>query len=131
MATNGRTKQIRKHTDLEVYQRAFAAAMRIFELSKRFPAEEKYSLTDQIRRASRSVCSNIAEGWRKRRYPAAFVSKLSDAEGEAAETQVWLQFSVKCSYLDRTEGAELYREYDAIIGMVVNMSRRSNEWSLK
>src|SRR5947209_20609016 len=94
--SNERKKTIRRHTDLEVYQRAFAAAMRIFELTRAFPPEEKYSLTDQIRRASRSVCSNTAEAWRKRRYPAAFVSKLSDAEGEAAETQVWLQFSAKC-----------------------------------
>ena len=104
--------------------------MRIFQLTKTFPPEEKYSLIDQIRRSSRSVCSNIAEGWRKRRYPAAFVNKLSDAEGEAAETQVWLQFSVKCGYLERTQGQELYREYDAIIGQLVNMSRRSGEWSL-
>ena len=131
VGTNSRVKRIRKHTDLEVFQRAFAAAMRIFELTKRFPSEEKYSLTDQIRRSSRSICSNCAEAWRKRRYPAAFVSKLCDAEGEAAETQVWLQFAVKCGYLDRTEGAQLYREYDAVIGMLVNMSRRSDEWSLK
>jgi four helix bundle protein len=130
METNARTKRIRRHTDLEVYQRAFAAAMRIFELSKKFPHEEKYSLIDQIRRASRSVCSNTAEGWRKRRYPAAFVSKLSDAEGESAECQVWLQFSVKCGYLERSEGEELYREYDAILGMLVNMSRNSDDWSL-
>jgi len=76
---------IRHFRDLEVYQNALAAGLRIYELSKKFPSEEKYSLTDQIRRASRSVCANIAEGWRKRRYEAAFVSKLSDAEGEAAE----------------------------------------------
>ena len=127
---NGRAKQVRKHTDLEVYGRAFNAAVRIFQLTKTFAPEERYSLIDQIRRSSRSVCANIAEGWRKRRYPAAFVNKLSDAEGEAAETQVWLQFSVKCGYLDRTHGQELYREYDAIIGQLVNMSRRSDEWSL-
>src|SRR5437660_4982654 len=78
-------KPIRHFRDLEVYQNALAAGLRIYELSKKFPSEEKYSLTDQIRRASRSVCANIAEGWRKRRYEAAFVSKLSDAEGEAAE----------------------------------------------
>lgn len=130
MEMNGRTKRIRKHTDLEVYQRAFAASMRIFELTKGFPREERYSLTDQIRRSSRSVCANIAEAWRKRRYPGAFISKLSDSEGEAAETQVWLQFSVKSDYLDRTEGKQLYLEYDAVIGMLVNMSRRNNEWSL-
>src|SRR6266540_2306274 len=93
--------KITSHRDLEVYKRAFRAAMRIFELSKSFPKEETYSLTDQIRRSSRSVCSNIAEAWRKRRYEAAFVSKLNDAESEAAESQVWLQFSVECEYLDR------------------------------
>jgi four helix bundle protein len=104
--------------------------MKIFEISKRFPAEERYSLTDQIRRASRSVCACTAEGWRKREYPAAFTSKFKDAEGEAAETQVWLQFSVGCKYISRGEGAELYREYDAIIGMLVDMSRHPKEWAL-
>lgn len=79
--------KISRHQDLNVYKRAFAAAMRIFELSKNFPKEEIYSLTDQIRRSSRSVCANIAEAWRKRRYEAAFVAKLNDAEGESAETQ--------------------------------------------
>ncbi|HEV2664032.1 MAG TPA: four helix bundle protein, partial [Blastocatellia bacterium] len=103
-----RKKTIRRHTDLEVYRRAFAAAMRIFELTKSFPKEEIYSLTDQIRRSSRSVCANIGEAWRKRRYQAAWISKLSDSEGEAAETQVWLQFSVECGYLSRDTGAELY-----------------------
>ena len=83
--------KICRHTDLEVYKKAFAAAMRVFEASKRFPPEEKFSLTDQVRRSSRSVCSNIAEAWRKRRYEAAFVAKLSDSEGEAAETQVVMQ----------------------------------------
>jgi four helix bundle protein len=84
------SKKIQNHQDLLVYRKAFDAAMSIFELSKTFPKEETYSLTDQIRRSSRSVCSNLAEAWRKRRYEAAFISKLSDAEGEAAETQVWL-----------------------------------------
>jgi four helix bundle protein len=118
------------HTDLDVYQSAYKAAMRLFELGKRFPAEERYSLTDQTRRASRSVCANIAEGWRKRRYPSAFVSKLSDAEAEAAETQVWIQFSVDCGYLMRDVGADLYREYDAILGMLVRMRTRPEDWSL-
>ena len=81
-----RAARINSHEDLEVYQLAFRLAMRVFELSKTFPREETYSLTDQVRRASRSVCANIAEGWRKRRYSAAFVSKLSDAETEATET---------------------------------------------
>ncbi|MFQ5593085.1 MAG: four helix bundle protein [Anaerolineae bacterium] len=90
--------------------------MRIFEVSKRFPREETYSLTDQIRRASRSVCTNIAEAWRKRRYEAAFVSKLNDAEAEAAETQTWLDFVVECNYLPRETGEELQRTYDYVIG---------------
>jgi len=83
--------KIHQHTDLEVYKKAFDAAMLIFEMSKKFPKEETYSLTDQIRRSSRSVCANLAEAWRKRRYKAAFIAKLSDAESEAAETQVWLE----------------------------------------
>ena len=87
-------KKIKTHKDLEVYQLAFNAAMEIFGLSKGFPIEEKYSLTDQIRRSSRSVCDNLAEAWRKRRYKAAFLAKLNDCEAEAAETQVWIQFVV-------------------------------------
>jgi four helix bundle protein len=125
-----RLKLIRKHTDLEVYQRAFAAAMHVFEVSRKFPMEERFSLTDQGRRSSRSVCANVAEAWRKRRYPAAFVSKLSESEGEAAETQVWLQFAVSCGYLEREIGRELYAEYDKIIGMLVNMIKRPDAWSL-
>lgn len=102
-------KTIRRHTDLEVYNRAFAAAMRIFELTKAFPKEERYSLTDQVRRSSRSVCANLGEAWRKRRYEAAWISKLGDSEAEAAETQVWLQFSIECGYLTREMATELYR----------------------
>ena len=84
------------YTDLKVYQLAIEAAMQIYELSKKWPVEEKYSLTDQIRRSSRSVCANLAEAWRKRRYPAHFVSKLSDADTEAAETAAWLNFAGRC-----------------------------------
>jgi four helix bundle protein len=115
---------------LEVYRKAFDAAMRIFDLSKTFPREETYSLTDQIRRASRSVCTNLAEAWRKRRYKAAFVSKISDSETEAAETQVWLQFAVKCAYLPRDEGRSLYMTYDEIIGTLVGMINHSETWLL-
>jgi four helix bundle protein len=104
--------KIKRHQDLEVYKKAFSAAMEIFEISKKFPKEETYSLTDQIRRSSRSVCSNTAEAWRKRRYEAAFVSKLNDAEGEAAKTQTWLEFSVRCSYIERKMGLRLFKEYD-------------------
>src|SRR5438445_3391848 len=109
------SERIRSHRDLEVYRKAFAAAMKIFGLSKRFPKEETYSLTDQIRRSARSVCANLGEAWRKRRYAAAFVSKLNDAESEAAETQVWLEFAVKCEYVDRNKAKPLYQEYDEIL----------------
>ncbi len=123
-------KVLRRHTDLEVYKKAFAAAMRIFELSKSFPKEERYSLTDQIRRSSRSVCANLGEAWRKRRYPAAWVSKLGDSEAEATETQVWLQFCVECGYIIPETGKEIYKEYDAILGMLVNMITHPEDWKL-
>ena len=102
-------KSIKSHEDLVVYQKAFEAAMKIFKLSKKFPVEERYSLTDQIRRSSRSVCANLAEAWRKRRYKAAFIAKLSDCEAEASETQVWIKFAVKCEYLDVKQ--ENYTEF--------------------
>src|SRR6187431_2420833 len=111
--------KIVRHQDLDVYKKAFAAAMRIFELSKSFPKEEMYSLTDQIRRSSRSVCANLAEAWRKRRYEKAFISKLSDSESEAAETQVWLEFATKCGYMQRDDAAGLYKTYDGVIGTFV------------
>ena len=120
--------KIRTHCDLDVYKKAFNAAMEIFELSKSFPKDERYSLTDQIRRSSRSVCSNMAEAWRKRRYAAAFISKLSDSESEAAETQVWLEFSVKCKYLDRELGAKIYSCYDEIIRTLVGMINHPETW---
>jgi four helix bundle protein len=123
-------KKVTKHTDLDVYNKAFDAAMLVFELSKKFPKEETYSLTDQVRRSSRSVCANLAEAWRKRRYEAAFVSKLSDSESEAAETQVWLQFAVKCKYVDRDAAAELYHTYDAVLGMLVEMINHPEPWLL-
>jgi four helix bundle protein len=126
-----RKRLVRRHTELEVYQRSFEAAMRIFELTKRFPKEETYSLTDQIRRASRSVCANLAEAWRKRRYEAAFVCKLGDSEAEAAETQTWIQFAVRCNYLTREIGQEVFLEYDAILGMLVKMITNPSDWVLR
>src|SRR4051812_13270563 len=113
--------KIQSHNDLEVFRKAMDAAMELFEFSKAFPPEERYSLTDQGRRCSRSVCANLAEAWRKRRYPAAFVSKLSDAEGEAAETQVWITFAVRCGYLDREAVVPLYQTYEEILRMIVAM----------
>jgi len=123
-------KKVKTHCDLEVYQKALDAAMRIFELSRRFPKEETYSLTDQIRRSSRSVCANLAEAWRKRRYEAAFVSKLSDCETEAAETQVWLEFAVKCGYLNRENAKQLYVTYDEILATIVGMINHPQTWIL-
>jgi len=122
--------KIRTHRDLEVYEKAFGAAMMIFECSKSFPKEETYSLTDQMRRSSRSVCANLAEAWRKRRYEAAFVSKLSDCEAEAAETQTWIEFAVKSDYLDRDTANRLYKTYDEIIGTFVGMIVHSDKWIL-
>jgi len=121
--------KIRTHNDLEVYQMAFEAAMNIFELSKGFPQEEKYSLVDQIRRSSRSVCANLAEAYRKRKYPKAFVAKLSDSEGEAAETQVWLSFSMRCQYIDDSTAQKLNNTYEQIIGKLVNMALQPEKWS--
>lgn len=104
--------------------------MDIFELSKTFPKEETYSLTDQIRRSSRSVNANLAEAWRKRRYEAAFVSKLSDCESEAAETQVWLEFAVKCNYIERDVAADLYQSYEDILKMLVAMINSPDSWTI-
>ncbi|MGK7896022.1 MAG: four helix bundle protein [Xenococcus sp. (in: cyanobacteria)] len=148
-------KYFRTHEDLIIYQKAFDAAMQIFELSKRFPVEERYSLTDQIRRSSRSVCANLAEAWRsggsprrrktqgnvhqeKRRYKAAFVAKFSDSEAalkdtalhKAAETQVWLKFAVKCQYLTVEEGRELYGTYNQILSGLVKMITHPEDWLL-
>jgi four helix bundle protein len=121
-------KKIVTHCDLDVYDKAFDAAMRLFELSKSFPKEERYSLTDQMRRSSRSVCANIAEAWRKRQYEAAFISKLSDAEAEAAETQVWLQFGVRCGYMQREVGAAVYEAYNQSLATLVGMINHPETW---
>jgi len=123
-------KLVKYHWQLDVYRMAVEAAMRIFELSKSFPKAETYSLTDQIRCSSRSVSAQIAEGWRRRKYEAVFVNKLSEAEGEAAETQGWLEYAVKCGYLDRSVGAELHKTYDRIIGKLVTMGNNPQAWVL-
>ena len=122
---------IKFHNDLRVYQLAFSSAMEIFNLSLNFPKEEKYSLTDQIRRSSRSVCANITESWRKRRQAKYFEFKLSDAEGEAAETQNWLDFAFACKYIDESVYKDLSQKYDNIIGMIVNMITYSEKWTIK
>ncbi|HRW86785.1 MAG TPA: four helix bundle protein [Bacteroidales bacterium] len=120
---------IKSHKELIVYQLAFRLSMEIYNSSKKFPIEEVYSLTSQIRRSSRSVCANLAEAFRKRRYEKAFVSKLSDSEGEAAETQVWLDYSFECGYMQNEKYLELITEYEKIIGMLVNMLKRPDKWS--
>jgi four helix bundle protein len=123
--------RIQHFRELDVYRMAMDATMRVFELSKGFPVEERYSLTDQVRRSARSVCANIAEGWHKRRYPSAFVSKLSDAEAEAAETQVWLELAVRCGYLDQATSAELDQHYEHILGKLVTMISHPDQWTIR
>ena len=120
--------KIQNHRDLKVYQKAFDVAMQLFELSKAFPKEETYSLTDQMRRSSRSVCANLAEAWRKRRYEAHFISKLSDSESEAAETQVWIEFAVKCKYMKRADAVGLYKTCNEVIAIRVSMINHPENW---
>jgi four helix bundle protein len=122
------SSKIRSHRDLEAYRKGFDAAMQIFELSKTFPREETYSLTDQVRRSSRSVCANLAEAWRKRRYEKAFVSKLSDVESDAAETQVWLEFALSCEYTSREATKQLYQSYNEILKLTVSMISQPEKW---
>src|SRR5262249_23810411 len=102
--------------------------MTIFELNRKFPKEEAYSLTDQIRKSSRSVCANLAEAWRKRRYEAAFTCKLSECEGEAAETQTWIEFAVKCRYIAREQGLTLFKTYDEVLAILVSMINEPRKW---
>ena len=122
---------IRTFKDLRVWQNAMDLAMHVFELTRRFPPEEKYSMTDQIRRSSRSVATNIAESWRKRRYQAAFVAKLSDSETEAAETQTWLDLAVRCGYLDAKTATDLDTKYEEVLGQIVHMINHSDQWLIR
>lgn len=121
--------KILSHNELKVYQLSFEAGMEIFKLSKNFPKEETYSLTDQIRRSSRSVSANISEAFRKRRYPKNFVSKLIDSEAEAAETQVWLDYALACKYINQDNFYELKQKYENILGMLVTMSNNPQKWA--
>jgi four helix bundle protein len=124
-------ERINSYRELRVFQVAMASALDIFDLTRRFPAEERYALTDQIRRSSRSVCANLAEAWRKRRYRAAFVAKLNDAESEAAETQVWLEFALRHGYLDHENHMRLDQAYDGIIGQLVRMIDEADKWLIR
>lgn len=120
--------KIKRVNDLEVYKLAFDCAMKIFEITKNFPPEERYSLTDQIRRSSRSVCSNLAEGSRKRRYPAVFKNKLTDAMQEASETQTWLEFCLSLKYIDEAAFEYLDNEYEKILPMLNSMEMKSDKF---
>ena len=124
-------KLIRSHTQLDVYKTAYSASMELFRLSKSFPEEERYSLTSQMRRSTRSVSANLAEAWRKRRYEAAFINKLTDSEAEAAESQTWISYAVDCEYLDREIGRRLYKEYEKIIGMLVTMENNADKFTVQ
>jgi four helix bundle protein len=115
------SERIESFRDLRVYQLAFTTQQEVFESSQDFPREEKYSLTDQIRRSSRSVGANIAEAWQKRRYPAHFVSKLSDADGEQAETKHWLDTALSCKYITESRHAALKEEMQSIGRMLGRM----------
>ncbi|MCF8053273.1 MAG: four helix bundle protein [Desulfobacterales bacterium] len=115
------TEQIKSAKDLRVYKRAYALAMEIFELSKNWPSEEKFSLTDQIRRSSRSVCTNLREAWSKRRYEAHFISKLTDSDGENSETDTWLDFALDCKYLESADHKRLSKENRKIGSMLGSM----------
>ncbi len=123
-------ERIKSHRELKVFQLSFEAGMEVFYLTQTFPKEERYSLTDQIRRSSRSVSGNIAEAFRMRKYPKYFISKLTISEGEAAETQVWLDYAMKCNYISEEIYKSLDDKYDHIIAMLVNMSSNSGKWSI-
>ncbi|MCL4787396.1 MAG: four helix bundle protein [Verrucomicrobia bacterium] len=124
------TGKITHHWQMDVYKLSVEIAMRLFELSKKFPREEMYSLTDQGRRSSRSVSGHISEGWRRRRHEAASCDKLTGAEAEAAETQTWIEYSVRCGYMTAKEGRELHRAYDRLIGKLVRMQNNPEPWLL-
>jgi four helix bundle protein len=124
-------ERINTYKELRVFQNAMDAAMKIFEVTKEFPAEEKYSMVDQMRRSSRSVCANIGEAWRKRRYKAAFIAKMSDAESEACETQVWIEFARRCAYLNDETSHDMDSTYDQIMGQIVTMIRESDKWLIR
>jgi four helix bundle protein len=119
-------KRINSVRDLDVYRMAFEVAMEIYFISKGFPSEEKYSLTDQIRRSSRGVCANLSEGWRKRRYKAVFINKLSDSGQEAAETQTWLEFALKCGYINDATFYKLDEQYEHIFAMLSTMAKKAD-----
>ncbi len=124
-------KLIKHHWELDVYKLAMEMSREVFQLSKSFPKEETYSLTDQIRRSSRSVSAQLSEAWRRRKYEAVFVNKLNEAEGEAAETQTWLEHAVQCDYAPVVKAREIHRLCDRILGKLVTMGNNPAAWVLK
>jgi four helix bundle protein len=124
------SEKIKTYKELRVYNQAFETAMEIFHVTKAFPVEEKFALVDQIRRSSRSVCANIAEAWRKRRYKKAFILKLNDSETEACETQVWLQFARSCGYIDEELKNRLDDRYSHITSQLFLMIRDVDKWTM-
>ena len=124
-------ERIETYKDLQVFQNAIEAAMEIFELAKKFPTEEKHSMVDQMRRSSRSACTNIAEAWRKRRYEGAFIAKLSDSEREACETQVFLELAWRCKYIDAETRDRLDSTYEQIIKQLVRMIEDADKWLIR
>lgn len=121
-------RDIRHFRELDVYRVAFGAAMSVFQITKAFPAEERYSLIDQIRRSSRSVCSNLAEGWRKRRYEAVFKNKITDSMQEASETQCWLEFSLACRYIEKEVFERLDNDYERIVAMLNGIEKQAEKF---
>ena len=121
-------KRALDHTDLEVHKKAYGLAMQLFWLSKRFPKEEMYSLTDQIRRSSRSITANIAEAWEKRRYRASFIAKLTDSCAELAETKEWITYAVDCGYLQQSDVQAIFTDYDGVHKTLRAMILHADEW---
>ncbi len=119
---------VRSYQDLRVFQGAMDGCIEVFSISKKFPPEERFSLTDQVRRSSRSVCANLAEAWRNRRHKGAFIAKLDDSLGEATETQVWLEIARRCRFLSDAESENLVRVYDKISAQLVSMIQTSEKW---
>lgn len=120
--------KIQSVRNLRVWQKAMDFAMFIFELSKGFPADERFSLTDQVRRSSRSVAANLSEAWRKRRYAAAFVAKINDSEGEAAETQTFVEIARRCGYVSAEDAATLDAGYEELLAQLVHMATHPDDW---
>jgi four helix bundle protein len=122
---------VKSHRELRVYQSAMDAAVRTLELADCFPAEEKYGWRAQVRRCAPSVCANIAEAFRKRRYKLHFVSKLTDAEAEAAETQVWMELACKRCYISKDEFEEVFERYEKVLAQLVLFEENTKRWGVR